>query len=551
MNRASLVNLFAASQLATGCFEHAVLCAECEESIGCPLSLRCFDRRCVSETFFCDGPDPACIDAAKLHAKTATALDLHEWESPAAGHLTTTDPSWAPCPGERPGGFVYAGTHGRVLMANIGGRPDLIPLVRWSGPDGEALLATEDSPPPAGSRRLIRNEGLIFAPNTSLADRLIPLLRPPATLLGYLLPPQGPIPCTPEFGALSGGWQYTTAIRRDGALYTFGQNEAGQLGISDLTDRLEPTRVGGDFDWSEVSLATHSLGVRRDGSLWVWGRNVSGRLGTGPDPILVAAPRRIAEDRRWAHASAGLNFSLAIDTSGSLWVWGENTGGQLGLGDVENRSVPTVLEGHEWIAASGGTAYTLGLDDAGIVWAWGDNERSRTGLGMARSTVPRRVPDLPPATRIAAGGGQSAAIDRDGVLWVWGDNLYGQRGDGTTGPGSDRPRAIAGRSAWVEISSGDTFFAGLQMDGSLWVWGAHGEGELGVGPPLGRVMVPQEIPPPAGADRWIAVDASWRHIVALDGAGRIWASGRGQHGALGQGHDADLAALGQVLSTCP
>lgn len=151
---------------------------------------------------------------------------------------------------------------------------------------------------------------------------------------------------------------HSLRLRSDGSLWAWGSNSHGQLGLGDYgsgTDRLNPTHVGIYTDWITVSAGTsgHSLGLRSDGSLWTWGKNYWGQLGLGDSALGTyrSNPTRVGNDTDWVTVSAGEYHSLGLRSDGSLWAWGNNTYGQLGLGDTTDRNIPTqVGNDTDWVA---------------------------------------------------------------------------------------------------------------------------------------------------------------------------------------------------------
>jgi len=102
-------------------------------------------------------------------------------------------------------------------------------------------------------------------------------------------------------------------------------------------------QIGNDSNWKEVIAGCfHTLAIKTDGSLWAWGKNDIGQLGLG-DNTNREAPVRIGTESNWKEVIAGCFHSLALKTDGSLWAWGDNWNGQLGLGDTTNRSNPVEI----------------------------------------------------------------------------------------------------------------------------------------------------------------------------------------------------------------
>ena len=144
---------------------------------------------------------------------------------------------------------------------------------------------------------------------------------------------------------ISAGYTHTLGIQKDGTLWAWGDNTYGQLGLGDHTQRKSPTQVGTGWVYLAagwVAVATewvHSLGLKADGSLWAWGFNVCGQLGLG-DNTDRHSPTQVQVGTRWVAVAAGSYHTLGLKADGSLWAWGDNAYGQLGLGDTTNRPSP-------------------------------------------------------------------------------------------------------------------------------------------------------------------------------------------------------------------
>ena len=124
-------------------------------------------------------------------------------------------------------------------------------------------------------------------------------------------------------------------------LWVWGLNTSGQLGLGVAgLARSVPVQVDMGMNWSSVSAGgSHTMAIKSTGSLWGWGLNTSGRLGLG-DATNRSSPVQVGTDTNWSSVSAGGSHTLAIKTTGSLWAWGYNSSGRLGLGDATNRSSP-------------------------------------------------------------------------------------------------------------------------------------------------------------------------------------------------------------------
>ncbi len=196
-----------------------------------------------------------------------------------------------------------------------------------------------------------------------------------------------------DWAVVAGGGDFSLLIRKDGTLWACGSNIYGNLGLGDTTDRHGPTQVGSGHDWAAASAGSgYSLALKQDGTLWAWGDDSFGELGLG-DTAERHVPTQVGSARDWEAACCLGHHSLALRKDGTLWAWGENGFGQLGLGDTADRHVPTqVGEDADWAVIAPGAAdsyHTLAMKQGGSLWAWGLNRFGQLGLG---DTTDRHIP---------------------------------------------------------------------------------------------------------------------------------------------------------------
>jgi alpha-tubulin suppressor-like RCC1 family protein len=287
---------------------------------------------------------------------------------------------------------------------------------------------------------------------------------------------------------VSSGWRHSLGIN-SGKLYSWGSNIYGQLGLlnhgSD-TNRSSPVQVGSGSNWKYVSSgAHHSLAIKADGTLWAWGYNYFGQLGVG-DNVNRSSPTQI-DGSSWSKISAGFYHSLAIKTDGSLWAWGKNDNGQLGDNSTSNKNSPVVVQsGTSWIAVSAGgvpfngASHSLGIRSNNTLWSWGSNNFYQLGLGNFNNySSPMPVGSDADWSSVSAGGEHSFAIKNTGSLWAWGRNDSGQLGRGSTSNDDTSKPMQVGSSNWKFASAGYRHSGAINSSDKMFFWGETNFGQVG------------------------------------------------------------------------
>jgi len=178
---------------------------------------------------------------------------------------------------------------------------------------------------------------------------------------------------------ISSSLHHTVAVRENGSLWTWGNNEYGQLGDGTRTNRATPTRIGTATNWSTVAAgANHTVAIRTDGTLWAWGFNGSGRLGDGTT-FNRNAPVRIGTASNWISVSAGGLHTVATREDGSLWAWGLNHLDEEPIfrgGTAHYRwsnMIPDPIQigaDNNWAFVSAGDTYTMVIGTDGSICVW-------------------------------------------------------------------------------------------------------------------------------------------------------------------------------------
>jgi len=335
------------------------------------------------------------------------------------------------------------------------------------------------------------------------------------------------------------------------ALYGWGYNNNGQAGINSTTATSAPTLVGYS-NWSKIS--SHGGGLfcmatKTDGTLWSWGANGSGQLGLG-NTTYRSSPTQVGSLTSWLKISAGYAHSLSVKTDGSLWVWGRNNIGQLGLGNTTNYSSPKQLGAlTNWYDVSAGYYFSLAIKTDGTLWSWGYNAVGSLGLGNTTYySSPKQIGALTTWLKVTAGYASSYALKTDGTLWAWGKNSDGQLGIGNTTYYSS-PKQVGALTNWLNTSAGTYanrgYVIATKTDGTLWGWGRNqGYGSLGLGNKT-NYSSPKQI---GGLTTWLKVSAGYASSFSIKTDGTLWAWGYGGFGSLGDGTTVSKSSPVQIGS---
>jgi alpha-tubulin suppressor-like RCC1 family protein len=359
---------------------------------------------------------------------------------------------------------------------------------------------------------------------------------------------------------ISAGYAHSVELKSDGTVWTWGDNSGHQLGLgSGFTASYSSVAEEVSSISGVIAVAAgenHALALKSDGTVWAWGENDHGQLG---DPTITATgsvisfsdvPNKVPSLSGITAIAAGTDFSLALDNSGTVWAWGRNDVGQLGDGQLGDGTTPTAsilapvkittLPIVTEIAAGESHALVVGI--GGSVWAWGSNSNGQLGINSppattAYSTTPVQVTGLYSGVlNVAAGDLNSFALMSDGTVVAWGLNAAGQLGNGSN-TDSDVPVRVNTLTGVTAISAGYSQTLALDLNGAIWAWGANASGELGnVNLPTNGSNTPQANGFTAGT----GCSAGYFFSLALKNDGTAWAWGNNDSGQLGNAAFAPL-----------
>lgn len=155
-----------------------------------------------------------------------------------------------------------------------------------------------------------------------------------------------------QWRRVSCGGSHTMAIKSDGSLWGWGSNGSGQLGDDTQVNKSSPVQTAtGGTNWKQiVCCGTNSHAIKTDGSLWGWGQNSFGSLGDGSATARKSPVETATGGTNWKSIAANGRVCAAVKTDGTLWTWGDNSGGTLGDNTTVSKSSPaqTITGGTDW-----------------------------------------------------------------------------------------------------------------------------------------------------------------------------------------------------------
>ena len=178
--------------------------------------------------------------------------------------------------------------------------------------------------------------------------------------------------------------------------------------------------------------------------------------------------------------AAGAQHTLALQSSGTVWAWGDNGSGQLGDTAIGSQNMPVQVSALTGvIAIAAGDRYTIALKSDGTVWGCGANGQGQLGNGvqqMAPSGIVQA--GLSNVSAIAAGNYHAVALTSNGTVWTWGGNNFGQLGLGYPLTPQLTPTMVPGLTNITAVAAGYYFTLALESDGTVWAWGDNASGQL-------------------------------------------------------------------------
>uniref|UniRef100_A0AAR2KZP6 HECT domain-containing protein n=1 Tax=Pygocentrus nattereri TaxID=42514 RepID=A0AAR2KZP6_PYGNA len=212
--------------------------------------------------------------------------------------------------------------------------------------------------------------------------------------------------CEHRISQVMCGNQHCIALSKDGQLFTWGQNSSGQLGLgkgepSSLSPQPLKSLCG--IPLAQISAGgDHSFALSLSGAVFGWGRNSAGQLGLNDEQDrAVPCHIKFLRSQKVVYISCGEEHTAALTKDGGLFTFGNGSRGQLGHDSTNNEPLPRrVLElmGTEVSQIACGKHHTLAfVPSTGLVYAFGCNAHGQLGLGTrGHAKIPMPVRNIQP-----------------------------------------------------------------------------------------------------------------------------------------------------------
>ena len=294
----------------------------------------------------------------------------------------------------------------------------------------------------------------------------------------------------------------------------------------------------------------HTIMLTQSGHVWTWGNNNEGQLGLlikdssrqySPEPAQITQTFAV---HRISFVAAGNKHSMAITDQGDMYTWGRGKEGQLGLGGIENKREPQIvpsLQGREVVYASGGDGMTAAIVVDGSVYTWGNGALGKLGQGRSTSnqSLPRMVRGAlnhEVVVQISLGFEHAACVTSSGKLFTWGGGWFGRLGVGST-DNSYQPIQVTSLKykKCIQVSCGAYHTLAVTDQGDLYSWGKvdHGLG-LQMGNSQDAVSLPTRVDFFKQIQQNVRfAEAAYEHSLVITQHGLVYSFGKGKYGKLG------------------
>jgi alpha-tubulin suppressor-like RCC1 family protein len=317
----------------------------------------------------------------------------------------------------------------------------------------------------------------------------------------------------------------------------FTETRAAVPTLAIATDTANPSPSPANNEFVDLAAGRDfTCAVNNTGAVYCWGNNTHGQLGNGTR-VNSNIPVRVDGITDAKTVTAGWGHACALLSSGGVECWGNNADGELGQGTLVDRIRPVVVEGlaSGAIALDAGDFHTCAATASNGLKCWGKNTYGQLGDW---TKIDRSLPVDSPffgggVSDVAAGWGHTCVQTTEGWAKCWGNNAYGQMGFGKLTdihlPAEDVVN-LNGRVVKVTADGNQTCV--LTAGGGAQCWGDNRYGQLGDGTTQKQYEPVQVTGLTSGVNN---VEAGWNHTCAVISGGELKCWGWNFYGQLGEG----------------
>ncbi|KAL5714539.1 HECT-type E3 ubiquitin transferase [Ranunculus cassubicifolius] len=349
----------------------------------------------------------------------------------------------------------------------------------------------------------------------------------------------------------------------------WGNGDYGRLGLGNLDSQWSPTICRGLDDQNVKAIScggAHTLFLTEAGRVFATGLNDFGQVGVSLEKGYTLEPLEVsALPKEIIHVSAGYHHSSAVTVDGELYMWGNNSSGQLGLGKSAAKKVPSpsrvdCLNGVRIKMTALGSEHSVAITDEGETLSWGAGGSGRLGhghqsglLGFLSSSsefTPRLIKTLEghKVTDVSAGFMHSACIDENGTVFIFGERSFDKLGFGKVNNATS-PSMVNELPNCRGIACGGYHTCVITIGGELYTWGSNENGCLGIGC-IEAIYEAERVEGPFLKFSVSTISCGWKHTAAVSGGkvftwgwggshGTFSVDGNSSGGQLGHGNDID------------
>ena len=292
------------------------------------------------------------------------------------------------------------------------------------------------------------------------------------------------IPSLKNIKSICCGFNHTICLDYDGLVFTFGGNDAGQLGLGmEHAIVKEPQNVILPLIHQISCGNSFSMCLSESGELYSFGYNLFGQLGIGNFEEHFGTPQLISSLKDIEFVECGGNYVICKTLDNQIYCWGDNEYGQLGLGKIkENVSIPTKCEDcpENLVDIKCGQNHTLVLTLNREVYSCGKNLYNQLGLSKGNVAILRQIEEFHDIVRIECGSNHSICITSSGNFYAFGENVHGQLGLGDYSRKTRTPILNTFKGDVIDVSSGGDHTFIKTSNNEIYAFGFNSKSQLGM-----------------------------------------------------------------------